>query len=113
MNEKYPYQKQWEEYRRLKNRQYFVFIRGFTLNLISYLGGLIGLNSSVILTIQFVLMIVWIVALIYIVFRFYNWKCPSCGERFFRRTFWITMPELLSNCSNCNLPKYEGSSFKN
>ncbi|MGC2236342.1 MAG: hypothetical protein WA584_09285 [Pyrinomonadaceae bacterium] len=105
MHEKYPYQKQWEEYRRLKNRQYIIFIGGgIIINLPDYFHNL--------RSIQLILIIGWVVALIYVIFRFHTWKCPGCEKRFFVSSFWIRHPELLSNCRNCDLRKYKGSAFE-
>ena len=112
MNEQYLYQKEWEKYRQLRNRQYIVFISGFLLYPVKYFGTFIGLNQNLFSTVEFFLTAVWIVALVYVVFRFHTWKCPACGERFFRRTFWLTMPELLNKCRSCELPKYAGSTLR-
>jgi membrane protein YdbS with pleckstrin-like domain len=113
MNEKNPYQKQWEEYRRLRNRQYIVFIvGGVIINLLVYLSGSLELNSNVVSTIQIVLLIIWLVSLIYVIFRFHTWKCPNCGKRFFVASFWVRQPEFLSNCRHCDLRKYTGSTFE-
>jgi len=113
MDEKYPYQRQWEEYRRRRNSQYIVFIVGaLASNLIFYALTKIGVNTNIATLALAFLLAVWFIALIFAVFRFHKWKCPACGERFFVSSFWIRQPEFQSMCSNCSLLKFSGSTFE-
>jgi hypothetical protein len=50
-------------------------------------------------------------AIFFVIFHFQRWICPSCGKRFFVRSFRNIFPEQASNCVNCNLPKYADSTF--
>jgi len=47
------------------------------------------------------------------VIRFNNWRCPRCKDRFYSPSFWASSPADITNCRNCNLLKYSGSSFIN
>jgi len=112
MSEEYPYQKQWEEYRRLRNRQYIVFaIGGVLINIVDWILNAVSKNNKIIGFILPIAIFIWFFGLIFSVVKFHRWKCPRCDERFFQISFWIRMPELLNNCKNCELPKYKGSTF--
>src|SRR5262245_58762202 len=82
----------------------FLVLSGFVLNLT----GITRFNDSVVI---YLLFFVWVGCYFYSITRFNNWPCPKCGERFFTMSFWRTSPVLQFECSNCGLPKYEGSTY--
>lgn len=113
MNEKFPYQKQWQEYRRRRNRQYIVGVAGMLLPgllVFALLKSGLALNKVIWLYIfiaGFAMIVIFAV-----IYHFHGWSCPNCGKRFFVRSFWHRFPEFLRSCTNCNLPKYTGSTFE-
>lgn len=113
MSGEYRYQKAWEEYRRLRNRQYVIFFGGgLLMGWFQWVGAWVGVNPALLAGVNSVLFPVWVVALLVTVFRFHTWNCPNCGERFFTSSFWIKQSEFLSKCRNCDLRKYTGSTFE-
>jgi predicted RNA-binding Zn-ribbon protein involved in translation (DUF1610 family) len=113
MNEKYPHQKGWEEYRRRRNRQYIVAIAGMLvpgLSFFAFLKG--GMERGPATVLLGFLSAVAVIVILAVMYHFHKWTCPACGERFFVRSFWIRFPEVLPNCTNCNLRKYAGSNFE-
>lgn len=113
MKEKYHYQKQWEEYRRRRNRQYIVGIAGMLLPgaifLVLRKSGMESNKAMVLLSFLSILATIIVVA---VILHFHKWMCPNCGKRFFVKSFWVRFPEFSPDCTNCHLPKYAGSTFE-
>ncbi|HQU86826.1 MAG TPA: hypothetical protein PKY59_27075 [Pyrinomonadaceae bacterium] len=107
--EKYPYQKEWEKYRRLRNADFGIFFIGGLGIMI--LAGIVGLFWGKQGWFEILLFIIWFFFCLRALIKFHNWQCPRCGERFFTYSFFATSPIFISNCRNCNLPKYSGSTF--
>lgn len=107
--EKYPYQKEWEEYRRLRNADFGTFFLGsFGIMILASLMGLLKVKQE---WIVYLVVFIWIFFYLRALIRFNNWRCPRCYKRFFTSSFFATSPVFISNCRNCNLLKYSGSSF--
>jgi predicted RNA-binding Zn-ribbon protein involved in translation (DUF1610 family) len=109
---KHPFQKQWEEYRRRRNRQYIVGAIGFVApSLIFFALRKNGMESGKAMVLMYFLSMFALIVIVAVMLHFRKWICPNCGKRFFVRSFWNRFPELLHNCVNCNLQKYTGSTF--
>jgi hypothetical protein len=107
----FRFQREWEEYRRRRNLHFLAFFAGivfFPLGVLYF--HLIGLNPENPL-LQFFLFAVWGAFFLYFTARFNTWKCPHCHEQFFTASFWANSPVWISQCRNCNLPEYFGSSL--
>lgn len=107
--EKYPYQKEWEEYRRLRNG----WIVSFPLGILGAI--IIGIVLDYLFGEQlwggYLAFCVYGFVYLKAVIRFNNWRCPRCNDRFYSPSFWASSPADITNCRNCNLLKYSGSSF--
>jgi len=113
INDKYHFQKQWEEYRRRRNRQYIAAVAcGVMPNLIFFSLLKSGAESSTAAVVLVFSSIVSVIVILAVMFHFHKWICPNCEKRFFVKSYWVRFPELLPNCTNCNLPKYAGSTFE-
>jgi hypothetical protein len=111
-SEKYPYQKDWEEYRKRRNLCFSIFISIFIfLPLIGMLSRALSFDLKQNYGVQYVLAAPWIIGCFISLSKFNTWNCPRCGKQFFTYSFWITSPIFQSNCGNCKLPKYKGSTF--
>jgi hypothetical protein len=110
-NEKYPYQKEWEEYKKRQKVFWLVFLCFIPFILLFRLIGNLfqSLTSSGdIGSLGFIVFgIVWTICGI----RLQYWKCPQCGKAFHTKWYWNNI--LSSKCLHCKLPKYEGSTFYN
>jgi hypothetical protein len=108
-SEKYPYQNEWEEYKRRQKTFWLVFLGfiPFILLINGVSNELFGKFPSgyEIGLVGFV--IAWSICSI----RFQYWKCPNCGKSFHRKWWWTNI--FSSKCLHCKLPKYEGSTFYN
>lgn len=112
-NNKYPYQKEWKEYRKRRNVSFLTLFSAIAIFVLTGLFcSFVGINIKENFALQFVIFSVWAIIYWYNLSKFYNWKCPRCDERFFVRSFWITNPIFSSECRNCGLPKYDGSTFQ-
>jgi len=113
MNDEFRFQTPWEQYRRLRNRQYIVgAVALITPNLIFFASLKSGMESNQAMVLLNFSSIFAAIVMFGVVFHFHRWICPNCAKRFFVRSFWVRFPEQLSNCSNCNLPKYAHSTFE-
>ena len=106
------FQKEWEEYRRLRNRSFLTFFAAVpAFALIWLVLHLIGIELKDYFGLQFVMFVVWAVLYLRALSRFHLWECPRCHNRFFTYSFAVTSPIMLSNCRSCYLPKYSGYTF--
>ena len=113
MNDEMRFQNAWEEYRRLRNRQYIVGVVALIMpSLIFFALHKGGMESNKAVVVLSFLSIFAAIVMLAVIFHFHKWNCPNCAKRFFVRSFRVRFPEQLSNCSNCNLPKYAHSAFK-
>ena len=113
MKEKYPFQKQWEDYRRRRNRQYIIgIVCVLTPGLLVFTLFKSGMESNRAILIYLLAESFALIVFFAVMFKFHKWICPNCGKRFFVKSFWIRFPELLPNCTNCSLQKYKGSTFE-
>ena len=109
-NDEFPYQKQWQDYKRRRVTFWLVFVSyiPFMFLFVGVLGNLIK-NSSFSGDIGFIGFIffgfVWTICGL----RLQYWKCPRCGKAFHTKWWWNNI--FSSKCLHCKLPKYEGSSF--
>lgn len=113
MNDKFRFQKQWEEYRRRRNWQYAVAVVGFiTPSLIFFALLRSGVESNKAIVLLSFLSIAAAIVVLLVMYRFHLWICPNCEKRFFVKSYRVRFPGLLTNCVNCNLPKYANSTFE-
>ncbi|MDQ6787171.1 MAG: hypothetical protein M3033_10225 [Acidobacteriota bacterium] len=113
-SEKYPYQKEWAEYRRRRNITFLVFLSPLLFVAISALIlNLFGLKFIDNFVADLIIFATWAVCYGIALHRFHTWKCPRCRNQYFTYSFLITSPIFLDNCRSCDLWKYEGSSFIN
>jgi hypothetical protein len=111
-NGKYPYQKDWEEYKRRQKAFWLVFLGYipfmFLFNVVlADLFRVFSFGENVSFFCFIVFGVVWIICGI----RLQYWKCPQCRNSFHAKWWWRNI--FSSKCLHCKLPKYEGSSFYN
>lgn len=107
--EEYPYQKEWNIYRRNVKRAMIglpIFILLFPLPILLLK---FGNDNSVWLSIFLIVSLVVIANIIML--GAINWSCPRCMESF-RNKVWITGSLIATDCGKCGLRKYEGSTFQ-
>jgi hypothetical protein len=105
----FPYQKEWQDYRRRRNFFFATFVLG--LFVIFFLVSALAYIAPASAHLLFPLFFAWPVLSLYFVLRFHNWPCPRCGKTFFKLTRWTPSPVMQRECNNCGLPKYSGSTF--
>lgn len=112
--QKFPYQKQWEEYRRRRNLHLFafvsLFIYPFIINAVLFF---IEINDKKRNTLELMFFGVWAILYLAALMNFRTWKCPKCREQFLTKEYRSRSWFLTGKCQNCNFVKYEGSTFKN
>lgn len=104
MDEKYPHQKDWKEY---KGRRYikfffwivYCFLLGFLY--FSYLSSSKKAIFALVLIIGFILVELYVGS-------FY---CPRCKHKFFKKRKWFSYKDW-NKCNECGLKLYEGSTYK-
>jgi hypothetical protein len=110
--ENLEYQQEWEEYRKWRNYEPLSFLLGIAgIISITLFFKLLGAESIIFAWIILSIVLGWAILFLYVIGKFHNWRCPNCGERFYEKSFFLNSPNFISNCVNCNLPKYYGSSF--
>ena len=102
---KYQYQEAWKQHRLLM-RLLAIPIPVVGLLLLLTVGDSFATWENLLLSV----MLAMILALLAIYARLMFWRCPRCGEFYFGWTR-DTNPTYAVRCKNCNLCKYEGSSF--
>ncbi|HEX8196980.1 MAG TPA: hypothetical protein VF571_12385 [Pyrinomonadaceae bacterium] len=108
------YQKEWEEYRRKRNKMLFSFFSIFLFVAFpALILNLFGITAKVGSGFEVLIFVIWATWYLISMKNFHNWKCPRCNDYFFTYSFWITSPILLDKCRNCGLSKYDGSGFRN
>jgi|SRR3989442_11728337 len=103
------YESDWREYRRLVRRCLLIWLGYLPVcGLAAYVGAKLLDSFKPV----FVVWLFWVGLLLYYGNAVQGWRCPRCGEWFFR-TSWINWP-LARRCLHCGLPKYakEGQEFK-
>lgn len=103
-NEKYPYQKEWEDYKRRERIYWSMFFFLFPLHfLYVQIAKVIQVEAY-----SYFLLIFWVLLIVSLI-RLETWKCPRCKEtfHFFIRGFYNR-----EQCKNCGLNKFEGSNLK-
>jgi hypothetical protein len=110
--ENLEYQQEWEEYRNRRNYEPLGFLSGILgIPLITGFFKLLGAESIIFAWIILAILSGWMILYLVVVGKFHNWRCPNCDKRFYEISFLLNSPNFISNCVNCNLPKYYGSSF--
>ncbi len=104
MSEKNLYQKQWKEYRGRRYIKFFFWIVYCILLVYLYFSGISRINKGIF---AFVL----ICGFIGIEFYIANFKCPRCGNKFFKKRNWFDY-KTWNECQECGLKLYEGSKYK-
>ncbi len=109
MEEKYPYQKQWEEYRRRRNILFWVFAAPLlVITLPTLFLNFFGYRFEENFGIEVLIFAFFVICLFSAHQYIYHWNCPKCGRKFFE---WSANIIFVENCQKCNLPKYKGSTF--
>ena len=105
MDEKYPYQEQWKEY---KGRRYIKFFSWFV-----YCGLLAMLYfSDVSNGMKSILALALITGFFLIEFYVANFECPRCKKKFFKKKRrWFGLASW-NQCVHCELKLYERSKYK-
>lgn len=109
---KYPYQKQWEDYRRIKIIALLFFLGYLPLFVIAnFIFKLINIDEkiSASIDINFVFFIFYGAIVMICGYRLQTWKCPNCNKSF--HTKWWCNNAFSAKCLHCKFPKYEGSTF--
>lgn len=111
MSEKYPYQKEWKDYRKRKNIFILSFLAYFPIMiLLMYLSGyLFGTSKFIGIDLNLVYFVGYLIFFGFCGFRFQLWKCPSCRKSFQSKWWWHNI--FSSKCLHCKLPKYFGSTY--
>jgi predicted RNA-binding Zn-ribbon protein involved in translation (DUF1610 family) len=115
-NEQYPYQDEWDEYSFRKALIVLTFVIAMPLVIAAGLifKTIFGDNREIIKNIVLVLFGVAAASIVFCVFRYVLWRCPRC-KKYFRHEIWLDAlsrrTESPTQCKNCGLPKYYGSSF--
>jgi len=107
-NEKYPYQREWENYRFREKTLIIVFSISFPAILLFIFAGSSPADNykAVAITLFLICLLLGIVSGFWLGF----WKCPRCGHYFH---FSFRGNNIFSaKCVRCQLPKYEGSAFE-
>lgn len=103
MDEKYPYQKQWKEYKGRLHIKFFFWIVYCVLLAVLYF-------SDLAITKKGIFAGVLIIGFIGIEFYVVNFYCPRCGNKFFKKRKWFSYKGW-NKCNECGLKLYEGSKF--
>lgn len=110
----FPYQKEWQKYRRLKNRIYILGILGvLSLFLATPVFYRLGLSDNGSLAAGIAVFMIVGELWGYSVYRFDKWRCPKCRGDYFYRWSLIepARPFGQTECFSCGLSRYEGSTF--
>jgi ribosomal protein L37E len=114
MNEDYPYQQEWENYRFWWKFHWRLLI---PLAGIIIFGGLVDVLFPDAFTHKsgwggfavLIMLCIFMPAFVFVSLKVSHWACPRCGKSF-HSSFFITNI-LKSKCRHCGLSKYEGSNF--
>lgn len=104
MDEKYPYQKQWKEYKGRRYIKFFFWIVYCILLLVTYYTDISNSKKAVF---ALILIIGFILVELYVA----NFYCPRCGHKFFKKRKWFSYKDW-NICNECGLKLYEGSTYK-
>jgi Zn ribbon nucleic-acid-binding protein len=94
------YDVQWERYRRSRNAALLAFF-----GLLPFCVLLSELNPLIPSDILGLLMIPYLILIMVTSTRVGGFRCPRCGERFFR-TWWYSATVLNNRCLHCGLEKF-------
>ena len=97
------YEQNWNEYRRLRNTFFLVFLGGVPVFLLVSFVSEKLLHTTAPAS---VLAVVWFVLFIIYGIRLQLWRCPRCGK-WFASTWWCNKSFLARRCVHCGLPKFE------
>lgn len=108
-SEKYPYQKEWKEYRK---RQIiliiaFVGLIPFMVLIFPFIPNSYNIGG---LDIRVLCIIFYVIVILVCLYRVNDWKCPRCGKSF--NTIWYRRNAISDKCLHCELPRYEGSNIE-
>jgi membrane-associated phospholipid phosphatase len=110
--ESFEYQSEWEDHRKREFYQPIGFAVGIAvILLILKVHSWFDVKSSIIGLVFLVFLLVLLIPFIVLNDKFRRWKCPKCNERFYEQRSFLQKPQTITNCMNCGLPKYYGSSF--
>lgn len=107
-NEKYPYQKQWEDYRRKARKSWTAWFICIPIALLAILS-LKNLPDNFALLPVLVFLFVFMF-LGWFSYKVTEWDCPRCNDSSRNKMTFAQM--VATDCRNCGLTKYEGSTFK-
>jgi hypothetical protein len=102
MNEKYPFQKEWYEYKRQRSFGCLTIVLIF---LVFFLTRRFAPNFQQLIGILFIVFIIG--NLVWLLIKG-SWKCPRCKRDFHN---YLSKRYPLKYCEHCNLPQYYGSSY--
>jgi hypothetical protein len=113
-NDSFPYQKEWQAYRKLRNKFYLIsFLGVLIIFLIGFIfSRVVSFSDSQFIGLAAVLFMLWGYITTYWHHKVSSLKCPKCHEKFFLLILRGTEPLMMQHyCNNCGLPKYSGSTF--
>ena len=96
------YEKEWKEYRRIRNQWVLVF-----LGYVPVVGtvGFLSIKLFHTAVPAFVFAFFWMALFLFTGIRVNIWRCPNCGE-WFSGKWWYNLGFLARSCVHCGLPKY-------
>jgi predicted RNA-binding Zn-ribbon protein involved in translation (DUF1610 family) len=104
MDERYPYQKHWKEYKGRRYIKFFFWIVYCILLAVLYFSDLTVSKKGIF---AFVLILGFFAIELYVA----NFYCPRCGHKFFKKRKWFAYKNW-NKCNECGLKLYEGSTYK-
>src|SRR5579862_4664217 len=96
------YQKAWQEYRRLRNRCFILFL-GYVP--VVFPTAVVFFKLFHTFVPGFLVAGGWMVWWLFECNRLTRWPCPRCGE-WFAAKWWYNKGFLARRCVHCGLPKY-------
>lgn len=108
ISEKYPYQKEWEDYRKKSSQAHWAWFINAPIFALTIL--FIKNFSENYIWVPFVIFFTIFIVVSWFTIKVTNWACPRCGETFRNKMLFVQM--LAADCRKCGLIKYEGSTFK-
>jgi len=116
MTEKYPYQKNWEDFRFRQALPFLSFFLWIFFILILAIVGLLAGAIAVTITRALGLFFFILTACLMIFGSYYFmvWKCPDCNDYYFIETRFDCLTKKsyrAKYCKHCRLPRYFGSTF--
>ncbi len=106
--EKFPYQKEWEDYRRKAKKCWIAWLVCMPIIWLTILS-IKNLPDNLTLLPVFVFVPSFLV-LCWSIYKVIKWDCPKCDNSARNKMLFAQM--VATNCRSCGLIKYEGSTFK-